>query len=177
MKLTVTGRRLAVTEATRIQIEARVGRLDRLLHERAVSAQCVVSLERQRFTCDLRVHVGGGRPLHGLARDARLLTAVGLAVEKVGQQAARLADRQRTRRRPGRVVPAEPSPEPVPASPKRRVIRTHGYDIKPMSLDDAMLALDGGDRQFLVFRHATTERMAILFRRPDGNFGLVEPEA
>jgi putative sigma-54 modulation protein len=177
MKLTVTGRRLAVTEATRTEIDARIGRLDRLLHERAVSAQCVVSRERARFECELTVHVGGGRALHGVGRDARLSTAVNLAVEKVAQQATRLADRQRARRRPARRSAAPAEAAPGGPAPSRRVIRTHGYDIKPMSLDDAILALEGSERTFLVFRQAASERMAILFRRPDGHFGLVEPEA
>jgi putative sigma-54 modulation protein len=177
MKITVTGRRLAVTDATRTQIETRMGRLDRLLRDRAVSAQCVVRQERELFECEVTVRVSGGRALHGLGRDARLSTAVGLAVDKVGHQASRLADRQRTRRRPAPRAPTEPEAEPTGTRPRRRVIRTHGYDIKPMSLDDAMLALDGSDRMFLVFRLATSERTAILFRRPDGNFGLVEPEA
>ena len=177
MKLTVTGRHVAVTESTREQIATRIRRLDRLLQDRAVSAQCVVSQERQVMTCDLTVHVGGGHALHGVGRDARVVTAVGQAIEKVAQQATRLSDRQRARRRPGPRASAEPGRERVAAPARPRVIRTHGYDIKPMSLDDAMLALEGSARAFLVFRLATSERMAILFRRPDGHFGLVEPEA
>jgi putative sigma-54 modulation protein len=177
MKLTVTGRHLVVTESTREQIARRIRRLDRLLSDRAVSAQCVMSREPQGISCDLTVHVGGGHALHGLGRDARVATAVGLAVEKVAQQATRLTDRQRTKRRPEPRSVAEPPPEPTRAPPRPRVIRAHGYDLKPMSLDDAMLALDGSDRTFLVFRLATSERMAILYRRPDGHFGLVEPEA
>jgi putative sigma-54 modulation protein len=175
MKLTVTGRRLSVAEGTRTQIATRVGRLDRLLHERAVSAQCVLSQERGLFACELTVHVGGGHALHGLGRDLRLTTAVGLAVEKVAQQATRLADRQRTRRRSAPRAAADSQAEPAAETPRRRVIRAPSRDIKPMSLDDATLALEGSDQMFLVFRLASSERMAVLFRRPDGNFGLIEP--
>jgi putative sigma-54 modulation protein len=57
------------------------------------------------------------------------------------------------------------------------VIRTKPESIKPMNLDDAVLALQEGDRPFLVFRQAPSETMAILYRRPDGHFGLIEPEA
>jgi len=177
MKLTVTGRRLAVTEATRQQIDRKVRRLERLLQHRAVSAQCVVGEERQRKVCELTVQIAGGQPLHAVAREARLMTAVGRAVEKVAQQAARLADRQRTRRRSARGLDEVTTIESTSAAPRPRVIRASGGDIKPMTLDDAVLALENSDRTFLVFRLATSERMALLFRRDDGHFGLVEPEA
>ena len=83
MKLTVTGRRITVTEPIRQQIDRKVRRLERLLNDRAVSAQIVLSEERQGTACEVTVHVAGGRPLHGLGRDSRITTAVGQAVEKV----------------------------------------------------------------------------------------------
>jgi putative sigma-54 modulation protein len=177
MKLTVTGRRLAVTETIRQQIDRKVRRLERLLQHRAVSAQCIVAEERQRRVCELTVHVAGGQPLHGLGRDARLMTAVGQAVEKVAQQASRLTDRQRTRRRSARGIDLVPFAESPAAVERPRVIRASSGAVKPMTLDDAVLALESSDRSFLVFRLATSERMALLFRRDDGHFGLVEPEA
>jgi putative sigma-54 modulation protein len=176
MKLTVTGRRLAVTDATRDQIERKLRHLERLLGDAAVSAQCVMSQERQALVCELTVHVSGGHTLHGLGRAVRAVTAVAEAVEKVVQQAQRLTDRRRAQRRPARrpVRVAAGGAGGRAAGP--RVLRAPGYEVKPMSIEDAMLALSGSDRMFLVFRHAPSERTAILFRREDGNFGLIEPE-
>jgi putative sigma-54 modulation protein len=45
-----------------------------------------------------------------------------------------------------------------------------------MSLDDALLTLSGGPQSFLVFRNAESDGVAILYRRPDGDYGLIEPE-
>lgn len=58
-----------------------------------------------------------------------------------------------------------------------RIIRARRYAVKPMSVDEA--ALDVGARQgaFLVFRNAVTDSVNVLFRRPDGHLGLIEPEA
>jgi len=175
MKLNVTGRRVTVTEPIRQQIDRKVRRLERLLNDRAVSAQIVLSEERQGTACEMTVQVAGGRPLHGLGRDQRITTAVGQAVEKVAQQATRLNKRQRAHRHGHRRMPAPPA-EASSFTPRRRVIRSSAADIKPMTLDDAVLELEGSDRTFLVFRLATSERMALLFRRADGHFGLVEPE-
>jgi ribosomal subunit interface protein len=99
MTLTVTGRHITITAASRRQIEARIRRIPRLLGKSAVSAQCVVWQERATFVAELTVHAGGDHQLYGLGRDPRLVVAVGNAVEKVASQAARLKDRWKTRRR------------------------------------------------------------------------------
>ena len=181
MKLTITGRHLEVTEAARDQIDRKLARLERLLNDSAVSAQCVLWRERGIFVCDLTVHARGDHMLHGLGRNAQLPRAVTLAAEKVGQQAQKLKDRWKTRRRasgdgagPRGPAPGERS-SPVDGPP--RVIRSRPAAVKPMSLDDAMLALSGAAQNFLVFRHASSDTVAILYRRPDGHFGLIEPEA
>jgi ribosomal subunit interface protein len=99
MTLTVTGRHMTVSAASRRQIDARIRRIQRLLGKSAVSAQCTVWQERATFVCELRVHAGGDHRLNGLGRDSQLAVAVANAVEKVATQAARLKDRWKTRRR------------------------------------------------------------------------------
>ena len=179
MKLSITGRHLAVTEAARQQIDTKLERLERLLSGSAVSAQCVLSQQRGLFVCELTVHARGDHMLHALGRDAQLPRAVTLAAERVGQQAQKLKDRWKTRRRTPEngaarlpVIERPPRPDSGP-----RVIRSRSSAVKPMTLDDAMLALSDGAQSFLVFRHAPSDAVAILYRRPDGHFGLIEPEA
>ena len=58
-----------------------------------------------------------------------------------------------------------------------RIVRARRYAVKPMSVDEAALEVADGRDAFLVFRNATTDTINVLFRRPDGNLGLIEPEA
>jgi putative sigma-54 modulation protein len=182
LKLTVTGRRVAVSDATREAIIRKVRRLDRVLNDSAISAQCVIAQERQQFICELTVHARGDHMLHAVARHAKLPAAVVAAVEKVGQQAHRLTDRWKSRRKPrgdsrAGALTADAPPDRTPAvDGKPRVVRARPRAVKPMSLDDAMLALTGATQSFLVFRNADSDGVAILYRRPDGDFGLIEPE-
>ena len=105
MTITVTGRHLTVSAASRRQIEARIRRVQRLLGKSAVSAQCVVWAERDAHVCELTVHAGGDHRLVGRGRDVLLPASVAAAVAKVAAQAARLKDRWKTRRRaPGPVT-------------------------------------------------------------------------
>ena len=57
------------------------------------------------------------------------------------------------------------------------MIRSRRFVVKPMTVEEAVLEVEGSDEGFLVFREATTERMNVLFKRKDGNLGLIEPEA
>jgi putative sigma-54 modulation protein len=181
MKLIVTGRQLAVTDPIRQDIDKRFRKLERRLNDSAVSGQCVVGKEKRGFSCEMTVHARGDHILHAVGRHAQLSAAVGAAAQKIEQQAHKLADRWKRRRkgspRGAEVAPAPDLPPAEPPAAGPRVIRARSAAIRPMSLDDAVLALSAGERPFLVYRDTGSDALAILFRRPDGNYGLIEAEA
>jgi putative sigma-54 modulation protein len=55
-------------------------------------------------------------------------------------------------------------------------VRTIASAVKPMGVDEAALALESSGQEVLVFRDATTDRISVLFRRGDGDLGLIVPE-
>jgi len=78
----------------------------------------------------------------------------------------------------GRAAAAPPSGAPTTGDGREvRIIRARRYEVKPMSVDEAALEVADGADAFLVFRNAATDTINVLFRRPDGNLGLIEPEA
>jgi putative sigma-54 modulation protein len=176
MQLTVTGRHIVVSDALRQQIERKLSRLGRLLNDSAVSAQCVLARERNQAVCELSVHARGDHTLVGVGRHARMPGAIAAAVDKVTQQAQRLADRWKKRRKraPGREADAAAGAEVTDGEPTLRVIRARGYTINSLTVDDAVLALSRGNASFLVFRRASSDSLAVVFRRPDGHFGLID---
>lgn len=179
MKLSVTGRRMDIPEAARQQIEKKLQRLERVLNDSAISAQCVLGRQRGMIVCELTVHARQDHILHAVGRDAQLPRAVTLAMEKVLQQAQRLKDRWKTRRRAAvngeRTAAAGAERLVVESAP--RVIRYRPSAVKPMSVDDAVEQLSAGQQPVLVFRDAASDGVAVLWRRPDGNFWLIGPEA
>ena len=56
-------------------------------------------------------------------------------------------------------------------------MRATRYAVKPMSVEDAALRVDDGGDGFVVFRNADTDAINVLYRRKDGNLGLIEPDA
>lgn len=99
MKLTVTGRHVTVSQTTRQTLERKLRRVDRLLQERAISAQCIIAREREAYVCELTLHARGDHMLHGVGKHPRLPGALADAVDKVALQAQKLTDRWKTRRK------------------------------------------------------------------------------
>jgi len=116
------------------------------------------------------------RFLHGEGAGPDPQTAIGMAADKVERQAETLKGKWSGRKR--RSLPA---PRPARASPNggpgRRIIRARRYAVKPMSVEDAAAEIGDGRDAIIVFRHSVTDAVTVLFRRSDGNLGLIEPDA
>ncbi len=64
--------------------------------------------------------------------------------------------------------------EPPPATP--RIIQTSHLPIRPMSIEQAAMILDDSRNEFIVFRDLDTDKVTVLYRRRDNNFGMIAPE-
>jgi putative sigma-54 modulation protein len=97
---------------------------------------------------------------------------------KIEKQAVKLKkkiiDRKQSGRSAARIAP-EPDGhlEAMPRPP--RIIAARRYPVKPMTAEEAALSLSGQRDQFVVFRDADTNNLCVLYRRKDGNYGLIEP--
>jgi putative sigma-54 modulation protein len=58
----------------------------------------------------------------------------------------------------------------------RRVIKRSVLSIKPMSVEEAALQLEGSTNDFVVFKDALSEQVSVLYKRRDANYGLISPE-
>jgi putative sigma-54 modulation protein len=182
MTLSVTGRHLELSSNVRQQIQKKFARLDRLLNDKAVSAQCTIDRERTQHICEITIHARGDHILVAVGKHERLLTAVGTAIEKVAAQAQKLTGRWKTGKRQRTPVP-EAVASVVPARPARArrtraaaaaVVRATRYRVRTLTAEEAAGEL--GEAAFLVFRQAATGRVTVVFRRPDGKVGLIDPQ-
>ena len=181
MRVELTGRHVEVTPDLRKQVEKGLGKLDRRLEGGIVSVQAVLTLEKYRHTSEFTVHTRGDHFFHGIAATNSWASSIADAIEKIEQQLVRMKGKWQGRKRRAvsqRVVPMELAPPPAPAEePKaRRVRRVRRYAVKPMTVDEAALVVESGDDAFLVFRNAATDAVSVLYRRKDGDLGLIEPE-
>jgi putative sigma-54 modulation protein len=200
MRLSLTGRQIDVPPALRQLVTRRLERLERVFNDTLVSAQVVLFKERHTHQAELIVHARGDHSLQAIGGGATWSIAVGAAADKVAQQAAKLKGKWKTRKRRNgdrrevragagvvRVANGVEAAPPVAAGAARgsdtvRVTRVAGvrktrYAVKPMDLDDAVLRFRAAAEPFLLFWSVETERLALLFERPDGRLGLIDPES
>jgi putative sigma-54 modulation protein len=186
MRLDITGRHVDITPTIRQLIERRLARVERLLNDSAVSATAVLTLEKYRHRTEIIVHARGDNTLRGLGEGNAWTLSIRQAFEKVEQQAKKVkgkwSERKRsdTRRRVPRTVRAAAAigpPRAERAEPEApRVIRATRYAIKPMSVDDAALRIEESAEPFIVFRNPGSAAVRIVYRRKDGQLGLIEPD-
>jgi putative sigma-54 modulation protein len=177
MRLDITGRHFTVTAATRKFAEQRLAHTVRLLNHSAVSAHIGLSKERGRVRAEVALHVKHDRFLHGAGSGPDAETAIGAAADRVERQADTLKGKWNERRRRAPAASQrEPAPRPLAANGRRRIIRARRYAVKPMSIEDAAAEIGDGTDAVIVFRNSASDAVTVLYRRPDGHLGLIEPE-
>lgn len=187
MRLELTGRHLSITPATRTLVEERIAHTLKLLNDSAVSAHVVLTKERTRIHAEVTIHARRERFLHGEATGNSLTLALNTAADKVDRQAQKLKgklDGRKRRLSTAQAVVAGADEPPAQTSRRRdtlpsrpRVIRARQYAVKPMSIEDAAAEIEDGRNGFIVFRNSSTDAITVLYRRPDGHLGLIEPDA
>jgi putative sigma-54 modulation protein len=194
MRLELTARHFTIPATIRKLTEQRVGRVLRPLNSSAVSAQVVITREKTRFHAEVTLHARGEHFMHGEATGRDAAAALGAAIDKVERQVQKLKSRWTESKRqgvsPAKAASAAPRPERAARAfatgldqrdrndeSGLRIIRARRYAVKPMSIDEAAMEVADGRDAFLVFRNSSTEEINVLFRRADGNLGLIEPEA
>ncbi|MDO8795254.1 MAG: ribosome-associated translation inhibitor RaiA [Vicinamibacterales bacterium] len=191
MRLELTGRHITITPALKKAVEQRLAHAGRLLHDGVVSAQVVVTALKARCNAEVTLHARGGHFMHGEAAGRDAQTAIAAAFEKLDRQAQKLKSKWTDGKRQGvsaaKAAAATPSPGKAGrafgdagadgAERQIRIVRARRYEVKPMSVDEAALEVGDDRSAFVVFRNSDTDTVNVLFRRPDGNLGLIEPEA
>lgn len=190
MYIEIEGRNVDISSALRQRLQAR---LDELADRYSFLEGCHVVCSQQRnvFRCEITLHVK-----HTMLRAEEgnddLGTAVDGALTKLEKQLrrhkGRLIDRSRGHREAGREAAEAMAQAMVTAPPVDgeeadtedyevpRVVRVKQIPMKPMSTEEAALQMELLGHDFYVFTNDESQRMNVLYRRRNGDFGLIQPE-
>jgi len=182
----VKGKNFEVADADRRYAEEKLRRLERLLDDRS-EAVVEFNLERHKRVVDSHIIevtlVIDGRPLRGVSRAATYRAAIDEVVDKLERRAVAHKEKPRARVRPAGVrVPrtaaegaAQPAMPPEATDGHPPIVKIKRFAIEPMFEEDAVTRMEELGHSFFIFVNAENERMAVLYRRDDGQYGLIEP--
>lgn len=184
MQVHITGRQVTITPAIRKFAEEKLRKVEKLLGG-PIDAHVVLTVEKRRHHAEIQVKSRTAL-LSGAHETEDLYASIGDVVEKLERQALKHKEKLTNRKkRDGRRIAASlPEPEAPskrkakPQAPPRRprIVPSDRYRLKPLSPEDAAMELDSLGGDLLVYRDDQTYRVNVLYRRKDGNFGLVDPE-
>jgi putative sigma-54 modulation protein len=176
MKFEYTGRHLEVTPALRSHVENHFDKLKHLFNGQATNAHVIIEVAKGRHRAEIIVH-WRDHVLTANTTVSDMYKALTQTITKLEKQATRLKDKviDKHHRATKTSVVATPVDEIPPAPPAPRIIDSSSYKVKPMTAEEAVLNLQTEENQFLVFRDAENEKISVIYRRKDGNFGLIQP--
>jgi putative sigma-54 modulation protein len=173
MRIEFTGRQTEIPERLRALAERKLQKLARRLRG-VTHARVMLGVDKHRQVAEVTLH---SRNLDLAATEVGTepRTSLLAAIEKLERQALRRAERRRElKRRPGgeAAAPAARAAE----GGEVRVIRGRRSAVKPMTVEEAVLQMEGREDRPFVFRDADSEGVKVIYRRRDGHIGLIEPE-
>jgi putative sigma-54 modulation protein len=194
MQVSVTFRHIEATEALREHAERRVERIAKYLH-RPIDAHVVLSVTKRRHAAEIILNADR-TTFSSKEETGDLYSAIDLAADKLEQRARKHTSKLKSHKVPAPVsrrrTAAMAAPPPVASGPglrmdviraesfRRRngpdVIKSTRLPVKPMSVEEAVMQMDLMSNEFLVFRNADTDTLSVVYRRKDGNYGLIAPE-
>lgn len=178
MQLSVTFRHMEPSEALKNYVQERTSKLTKYI-DRPLECQVILSVHKFRNIVDVIINVDGLR-IAGQEEHEDMYAAIDLVMDKIERQVKKYREKIR-KHKPiqGKEIKwrrdiyeqdsFEDDREPV-------VVRTENYFVKPMSVEEAAMQMDLSQQEFLVFNNASTQTVNVLYRRKDGNYGLIVPQ-
>jgi putative sigma-54 modulation protein len=179
MEFQIAGTNTAITPAAQSYIERKLSKLNKHLPD-IIDIKAEISEERtrspqQRYLVRVTVNSGvAGSVFHGEERGEDLFKAVDRAVAIMTRQLERHKGKLYDKGRGSRL--ARGKYRESPPAIERKVVKTKRFIVEPMSREEAIAQMERLGHDFFVFLDADAQEVRLLYRRNDGNYGLIEPE-
>jgi len=181
MQIAVTFRHMETSEPVRAYVEEKLSRVKKYIDE-PIDAQVVLSVEKKiRHSAEVTI-LAKGITIKGSEQTNDMYAAIDSVVDKIERQLKKYKEKikqhkpaaGRERQVAKTVLSAESfdegQGEPV-------IIRSNSFPVKPMAVEEAVMQMDLLHKEFLVFTDSASEEINVVYRRKDGNYGLIVPQS
>jgi len=170
MVINVRGKNIDVTNALKEYVEKKLLKLEKYFD--LSEAQVTLVVEKGTHKVEVTIPING-LILRGEEETGDMYASIDLVVEKMEKQINKYKARFNKKARvEGKSAPS--AAEDTYEEP--RIMKTKRFAIKPMPVDEAVMRMNMLGHSFFVFSNADTEEVNVLYKRKDGNYGLIEPE-
>ena len=181
MELMIKGKNVEITDRLRDYLEKKIGRLDRYLPT-ITEAWVEISTEgaraaQDRQVCQVTVR-SNGTILRAEERSDDIFTAIDTVLDKMYRQIARYKGKRKNRWRGANMAP-EPLPldlEEEAEEEANNIVRVKSFAMTPMLPDEAVEQMELLGHDFFVFYNADEGQVNVIYRRKDGDYGLLQPD-
>lgn len=178
MQITTTFRHMEPSDALKSYAEEKLERVRKYIDEPIV-AQVFLTVEKIRHTAEVTI-TAKGITMKAAEETNDMYAALDVVVDKIERQLRRYKERIKEHKpanegRERQIRKSVVAAESIEQRTEPVVIKTKTFSIKPMSVEEAVMQMDLLHKDFLVFTDAGTENINVIYRRKDGNFGLIEP--
>ncbi len=174
-----------VTPSIRAHVEDHFQKLDHIFEKSSTArAHVIIDVIKNRHNAEIVLH-WREHTLTAKETNADMYGALTRVIGKLEKQALKLKKKIIERKQSATPLSAL-TPRETPraadaeaaastASTQPRIISARRYRVKPMTAEEAAMSLADDTNQFVVFRDSDTSRLSVLYKRKDGNFGLIQP--
>lgn len=171
MKVTVVTKNIELTPALRDIVEKKISKLDKYF-EGDVSAKATLTVQKNRHRIEVAI------PFNGILLRAEEVTDdMYKSIDRVEEKLMRQIRKQRTKL-------AKKYKEAIKfleiatddEENEGEIVKTKRFAVKPMNVDEAILQMELIGHNFFVYKDSDTNDINVLYKRKDGNYGLLEPE-
>jgi len=177
MEITVTFRHIDASESLKAYAEEKVSKLGKYF-DFPIEAHIVLAVEKFRRSADVTLNVNG-TTIKGVIETEDMYSAIDQVMDKIEKQVKRHRDKLRDRRtdaRKGETALKGPESEDLAEmGVEEPRIEIEKIVAKPMDPEEAAMQFNLSQQDFLVFRNSRTREINVIYRRKDGNLGLMEP--
>ena len=177
MKIKVRGQNIEVTNALKSHVEKRIGKLERYFQENT-EAQVTLTVIKDQHIIEVTVFLNGGLLLRAEEKTGDMYASIDQVVEKLERQTRKYKTRVNRKSREVSIkdINGSHSPKQEQEDEYPKIVKTKRFALKPMMVDEAVLQMDLLGHDFFVFKDGETNETCVVYKRNDGNYGLIEPE-
>ncbi|AWI02965.1 ribosome hibernation-promoting factor, HPF/YfiA family [Clostridium drakei] len=174
MRITVSGKNIEVTSALRNTVERKLSKLEKYFNP-DVEVYATLSVQKNRQIVEVTIPFNGVI-LRGEEENDDMYASIDLVVDKLeGQIRKQKTKLQRRTHSDSLKFQFIPDLEPKDKE-ESKIVKTKRFAIKPMSSEEAVLQMELLGHNFFVYKDSENEEVNVVYKRKDGNYGLIEPE-